>query len=287
MTRLFTGKLAAVAAAVTLALSGCQQQPADNITVNVPSNKQVSKITYVIRVMDATGMGTSAGSAALQGATLRYFNAATSQYANVTTTSNADGNIILNNVHPGNFSGELTMPNYGRVNFISDLTKAGNDTAYTAVSTVHMFPKTASLTGRVYGNYDMRPGYTPTPTGRNDVKEVDLMLHYRLHKEGANAYPMGSGPGRLVSVAVEPSALTSTQGESSNFEFTETYVTVPGMMDAFLSMVPKNFTAGTGPSARDSVFTLAAGDPRNHVQVRLFRDRTTNLGAILAKPSHP
>ncbi len=283
MTKPFLGKFAAFAAAAVLALSGCKQDP-DNVTVNLPNNKQVAKVTYVIQVMEAGGANSA--NAAITGASLRYLNSE-GKYAGTSIVSDANGNIVVPDVRPGNFSGTISSTEYGAISFIADVTKAGNDTAYTAITRVYMFPKSATLVGKVYGNYGMNATSIPSPTNASDVKEVELMLNYKLNMVGQDAYPMGSGPGRLVSVDLESKSELLNQGDgtASRFEtLSPVYATESGMVQAFLSMIPKNFTAGSGSNQRDSTFTLSVGSPRNNLRVNLFRNNTTNVGNLLAKP---
>lgn len=269
-----SSRFLALAAAATLAFTSCTEE-GDQVTVNVPGSKQNATVTYVVQAMDASGEGTSGLTGAIQGATLRYFNANTNSYTTVSTATNADGVISIQGVRPGTFSGIISAPGYSTINFVSDITQDGVDTVYTAVSRIHMFKNSAELTGRVYGNYSLTQA-TPNPTNPSDVREVDLRLTYQLRKTGENAYPMGSGPGRLVDVRLEPSVFAIQQSNNSSFTADQLYSTESGLLMATLSMVPKQVTSGSN----SAVFTLA-GNPRNEIPVKLYANQVTNLGNLL------
>ena len=284
--KLLTNKLATLALVAVSALSSCKQDP-DQITVNVPGGgNQTANVTYVISLADAAGVSASAGS--LSGVNLRFFNPVTKRMTSG-TSSDADGNIVISGMQPGSFYGELTSTSYANMAFTADISgNTGGDSTYVATSRLYLFRKDGTVTGKTYGNFGLN-GTTPSPTVGIDVAELDMKLGYELVTSGMNAFPMGSGPGRLTAVKLMPQVVVTPQtpGAAGGFTFDQVYVTESGMLNAYLSMVPKGFTNGLGGNNRqDSTFTLttATSGTRNRLRVNVYSNQTSNVGNLLARP---
>ena len=280
MKSIFSKSFAVSALAVASFFTACTQD-GDTINITNKGTNTTSNVTYVVQVLDAAGLAPGGRTTGISGASLRYFDPATKKMVNFRTTSDADGNIVVPNLIPGTFSGEVALDGYASMTFVADVSKGTYDSTYVATSRIYMFAKNSTLTGKVYGDYDFNG--TAIPTVDNDVKAADLKLTYDLTKSGAKQYPMGAGAGRLVDISfITPTeAIVQGPGATTSFLLEAALSTETGMVSATLSMVPQKVEVSP---TRKGTFTLNAGNPRNNLSVTLRPSVTTDLGNLLATP---
>ena len=280
MKSIFSNSLVLSALAVAALFTSCKQE-GDTINITSKGTNTTSNVTYVVQVLDAAGLAPGGRTTGIASASLRYFDPASKKMVNFKTTSDADGIIVVPNMVPGSFSGELTLDGYASMTFVADISKGTYDSNYVATSRIYLFAKNSTLTGKVYADYDFNG--TAIATVDNDVKAADLKLTYNLTKSGAKAYPMGAGPGRIVDISfITPSeGIAQGPGATTSFLLEGALATETGMVSATLSMVPQKVEV---TPIKKGIFILNAGNPRNNIDVTLRPNITTELGNLLASP---
>ena len=280
-------------ASVALLAQSCNDKGDTNNIIIRPAGVGAPKITYTLQVVDAPG--NAAGRIqGVQGASIAYTNAAGRL---VTVNTDPTGSVVISDAAPGTFSGRLEASGYASMDFTSDISPASGNLAdsgraYSAVTRLYAIRSNAGIRGHVYGNF---AGSTRQPTvadTANDdyTQQVTLRVTYNILKTGATAYPMGSGPGRLVDVNLDPSTVliatgnNATTGSNSRGYFSRRiHATGSGMVEAYLSMRPFVYVdAGGNQGARPFVLEREA----NNVKLNLQSGDFLNLGPlrVVAQP---
>jgi hypothetical protein len=274
----------AFSAMAAFTLTSCQEEKADSITVVNPArNNGQGTLLYTIQVVDASGNNGGRASG-VPNATIKYMGSAGRQ---ITKTTDTQGNLVLNDVRPGSLSGRFEANGYTSMDFTADLGNGVTDSGQQTFASTRLYAirQNAYLKGLVYGNFSGAGGVL-IPGQPNATTPVFMKVIYRVVRNGANAYPMGNGAGRLTDISIDQATLTF-DSDNGRFLFDGIHATESGMIEAFLSMRPV-VRLGNGTNRQDSSFVLDnrrfPGAAMNMIPVTLISNDTVNLGPLLARP---
>ena len=264
---------------------GCNEKADENTFItNVTNPSGQPKVTYVIQVVDAAGNveGRAAGVAS---ANISYRNSAGARKIAVT---DAAGNVVVTDVAPGSFSARFEATGYAAMDFTTDINPSNNALAdsgkeYVASSRLYAIRSNAAVSGRVYGNYTNSSVTPVNPNATANRRSVNLRIVYNLVKTGANAYPMGSGTGRITDINIDPSTIAIQTADDDatrgDFSVTDLHATTSGYLTATLSMVPYVATIVDPIPSNSPSFVLPNG---NSLNLTLGSAETLRLGNLLA-----
>ena len=273
-------------AAVALLAQGCKDKANEN-TVNVRTSGGVGapKINYTIQVVDAPGNSIAnplAGgrTSAIVGASVRYINAAG---AATTKATDATGAIQITDAAPGTFSGQFSATGYAMMSFTADLNPPTNilgdsGRSYNATTRLYAIRNNAVVIGNVYGNYNAPTTLPPVNSPLDPYhRPVALKIIYELSHTGTNAYPMGSGAGRLTDISLDANTRAFRTLDAGSFEQDDAIATQSGFLSATLSMSPYTVNVPSGSYS----FVLS---PSNAINLDLSSGDTLQLGYLLTRP---
>jgi|GEM_PF-4545080 len=183
-----------------------------------------------------------------------------------TETVGADGIAVFDNIRPGTISGYVSASGYASINFSANIMKTNVDanTEDFATSTVYMIATNSTLTGRIYGDYDMDGDGTLSDNG--NFQAVDLYVSYSI-----GSYPMGSGNGALNSVSLDVDTYGITTGTNGEFTLANLPTSANGYVsssywiaDVILTDPVSDFTViyniGSNSVSMNPGVTTSAGD---------------------------
>lgn len=240
------------------------------------------KMTYSVQVVNPTS--TSGGKVAgVAGATVTITSASGKS---TTTTVGDDGIATFFNVSPGTVSGFVKAADYSSVNFTSDLTPtvaAGDsDQVQFAASKISVYPKTATLQARIYGNFSFATTPVVEPIGSNLLPADNKV---RVVYNTTN-YDKGTGLGKLTSVTVEPIVINALSGDGGVIDIPNLYPTTDGSISANFAM--EDYLVTKSGDSRNYIFRLdqSTSTTNKVTNIKLYANSVTNLGDILSTPSN-
>lgn len=259
----------ATAFMVAISLAGCSKEKDSE---PMPPNNIASgqaRITYTVQVVPA---GTSANgrTQGLAGAIVSIVQGGKV----ISDTVGETGLAVFKNLAPGTVSGFIKATNYLSTNFTSTLDQefsAGDSAIKLYISSsVRVYATNCRLAGRVFGDFDLT-NINPNPNLPAYTRGgIRMRVSYKL-----NNYPMGSGPGRLSSVSIQPQSFVNSTNVLGGFDFTKLASTEDGVLSADLVM--EDYLVNT-VQGNARIFRLA--QPINNLRLR--SGAVTQTGDILA-----
>ncbi|SFC07874.1 hypothetical protein SAMN05421780_102493 [Flexibacter flexilis DSM 6793] len=247
---------------------------------NVPNGR--IKITYSVQVVNPVS-ATGGKVAGVAGAVVT-ITSASGKVSSAPVTE--DGIATFTNVSPGTVSGFVKVSGYSTVNFTSDLTPtvaAGDsDQVQFAASKVAVYPKSATLQARIYGNFTINPSLpTVEPAGTNLLPADNKV---RVIYNTAN-YDKGTGLGKLTSVSIEPTVVIAYSGDGGVIDIPNLYPTTDGSISA--NFVMEDYLATKSGDNKNYIFRLdpSTSTTNKVTNIKLYANGITNLGDILSTPA--
>ena len=189
-------------------------------TIEMSTPTGVPKFTYIINVRDAsTSSFDSKSTTGLNGATVEIIG---TDGSSKTATADANGNATFTGVPEGIITGVVSNSGYTTVHFTAmlesniDPESLQADVTNMATTNILVWPLDATVTGRIYGDFDDSgiPNYTDSDDLRSNVT---VKIGVQGDQPGS-AYSGWSDVGMLLESYIETSVFTGTT--NSNGEFT-------------------------------------------------------------------
>lgn len=195
-----------------------------------------------------------------------------------------DGIAIFNDIMPGTINGYVKAANYSTLSFTSELnptvTVGDSDQVQFAASKVYLYPRTASLFGRIYGNFALSTGSNLEIRPNNPIYQMPADGYVRVVYNTDN-YKMGSGLGKLTSVSLEPNIIRYNTESEGKFEISGLYPTEDGTISARLILEDYSKQMPTSEGNRTVVFRFSNAQSTTYSALRLNAGSATVLGDIL------